>query len=73
MASFDFDPQRYCDIFNGCTQGAKRPIEIFKALNGDALTATATAAMQAGISSEIAEPTVPAGSCFWWLDPSVVS
>jgi ATP-dependent protease ClpP protease subunit len=72
-ASLDFDAQRYGHIFNERTQGAQSPIDIFKALNGDALFISTTAAISAGICSAVAEPTVPAGACFWWIDASCVS
>jgi hypothetical protein len=68
--SLDSDAQRYGDIFNERTQGAERPIEIFKALNGDTLIA---AAIEGGVCSEIAEPAVPAGAVFWWINPANVS
>jgi ATP-dependent protease ClpP protease subunit len=73
VSCLDFDVQRYGDIFNERTKGAESPIEIFKALNGDVLLTTGTAAIAAGICSEIAEPAVPAGACFWWIDASCVS
>jgi ATP-dependent protease ClpP protease subunit len=73
VACLDFDTQRYGNIFNERTQGAQSPIDIFKALNGDALLITSTAATFTGICSAVAEPTVPAGAIFWWINASCVS
>jgi ATP-dependent protease ClpP protease subunit len=72
-ASLDSDAQRYGDIFNERTKGAECPIEIFKALNGDTLLTSGTAAIAGGLCSEIAEPVVPPGAIFWWIDTSYVS
>jgi ATP-dependent protease ClpP protease subunit len=73
VSSLDFDAQRYGDIFNERTKGAERQIEIFESLNGNALIITAAAAVAGGICSGIAEPTVPAGACFWWIDAAASS
>ena len=73
LASLDFDSARYRDIFNERSKGAKSPIEIGDALNGDALYAAASAALDAGICHEISEPAVPAGAILWWISAGCVS
>jgi ATP-dependent protease ClpP protease subunit len=72
VANLDYDAQRYGDIFNERTQGAESPVEILKAINDNVFLSAATA-IHAGICSTIAEPTVPAGTNFWWISPVFVS
>jgi ATP-dependent Clp protease protease subunit len=71
--SLDSDAKRYGDILNERTKGAKCPVDVFKALNGDTWMANAAAAIEAGLCSEIIEPTVPTGTILWWIDPAHVS
>jgi ATP-dependent protease ClpP protease subunit len=74
IASLDFDAQRYRNIFNERTEGAERPGEVFKALDMDGFfIAAPAAAITGGLCSGIAEPAVPAGAVFWWIDPASVS
>jgi len=73
LASLDFDSARYRDIFNERTKGAKSPVEIGESLEGNALYASAAAAVDMGMCSEIAEPTVPAGAILWWIEAGCVS
>ena len=70
--SLDFDSQRYRDIFNERTQGADTPVDIDKAFNSNAIYLSATAITH-GTCLDIAEPTVPTGARFWWIDAPWVS
>jgi len=72
LASLDFDSARYRDIFNEHTKEAENPINIDKALDGDAVYLSASAAFEAGVCTEIAEPTVPEGAILWWINPGCV-
>jgi ATP-dependent protease ClpP protease subunit len=63
LASLDFDSRRYGDIFNERTNGADKPIDVFKCLNGEPLVIGAEESRHCGLSSEKpAVYTTPAGA-----------
>jgi ATP-dependent protease ClpP protease subunit len=66
VASLEFDSRRYSDIFNERTNGADKPVDVLKCLNGDPLVIGADVSGLYGITTEA--PTVkaiPAGAAHY--------
>jgi ATP-dependent protease ClpP protease subunit len=68
VASLEFDSRRYADIFNERTQGADKPLDVLKCLNGEPLVIGTEVAGLCGITTEApAENTIPAGAVRSWI------
>jgi ATP-dependent protease ClpP protease subunit len=68
VASLEFDSRRYADIFNERTQGADKPLDVIKCMEGDPLVIGAEEAGFCGITTETpAENTIPAGAVHSWI------
>ena len=67
VASLNFDANRYAAIFKERTQGAHKPVKVSAHLKGQAKLLGATAAVDSGIATSIADAVIPATAIRWWI------
>lgn len=67
-ARLNDDLERYAQIFDEATQGAKEPLSIRPHLSGSHHILNAHTASACGIVHEVAESTLPSDSVKWWVD-----
>ena len=65
--SLDFDANRYADIFEERTEGAKDAVDVRDHLAGKARLLDAKGAVASGIATEIADASMQAQSIKWWV------
>ncbi|MFA7685151.1 MAG: ATP-dependent Clp protease proteolytic subunit [Syntrophales bacterium] len=67
VTSLDFDAKRYADIFDERTQGANKIVDVRSHLAGKAEILGASAAVDSGIATTIADAVIPAAAIRWWV------
>ena len=66
VASIDNDAERYAEIFDERTKGAKKPIAVRKHLFGTEGIVTAEKSIDAGLVQAVEPPKIPADAANWW-------
>jgi len=67
VVSLDFDAERFADIFEERTQGAKESINVRDHLAGQAKLLTAKSAIDTGIATEIDDAKINEDAVMWWV------
>lgn len=65
--SLNFDAERYIAIFEERTQTAQKKLDVRNHLMGQARLLGATAAIEAGLATAIADATIPTDAIKWWV------
>jgi len=67
VAGLNNDVNRYAQIFDERTKGAKKPLKIRRHLSRQEKIVTAAAAIDCGLVSRIEEAIIPQGAAQWWV------
>lgn len=68
VSSLNNDLDRFVEIFDRSTQGARERLDVRVHLEGQERIVTASAAVASGIAHGVADATIPDGAVTWWVN-----
>lgn len=67
VSSLDNDLERYAQIFDERTQGAREPLDIRVHLSGQEKILTSASSATSGVATDVSDAAIPPGAINWWV------